>query len=102
MTSQTSIPRKVISLATGSCVAHLADARDGVGDHAVQRPGEAVGDPVELGEVDAAGPRHQPAAHGSLDSFQQRHEARVRVPAVRMLSGGAQSVCRVAAKPGNR
>ena len=90
VTSQMSMPRKVISLETGSLLAQLADPGDGVGDDPVERPGQPVGHAVELGEVDAAGPRHEPTAHGSLDGFQQRHEERVRCPPPNPVSGTAR------------
>ena len=68
-------------------VAQLGDPRHGIGDDPVEGPGQPVGDAVELGEVDAAGTRHQAAADGILHSFQQRHGLRVRVSPVNPLSG---------------
>ncbi len=87
VTSQMSIPRKVISLETGSSSRSARDPRHRVGHVAVEWPGQPVGDAVELGEVDATGPRHELAAHGSLDSIQQRHEERVRGVPLNPVSG---------------
>jgi hypothetical protein len=53
---------------------------------------------VESGEVDAAGPRHEFAAHGTLDGFQQGHEGGVRVTPPPEPSGGTTTGRVVAAR----
>ena len=64
VTSQTSTPRKVTTLATGPfCLAQLADAVDGLHAVALQRPGETLGHAVEPGQVDARAAGDERAAY---------------------------------------
>ena len=87
VTSQMSIPRNVTSFETGSCSRSSPTRGTGSAIDPVERPGQAVGDAVELGEVDAAGSRDELAAHDLLDSIQQRHEERVRGVPLNPVSG---------------